>query len=168
MQHCNLLCLPENYNFKYYLYHIIAWPHLLYVADDGGKIVGYVLGKMNDEDDDKDPGGHITSLAVIRTHRKLGIATKLMRAAQAQMDQVFAAHYVTLHVRKSNIAAYHLYSQTLGYEIVKLDEGYYADGEDAYEMLMPFKPLLEKREREAKVKEERAARDAAFKAGKKA
>jgi ribosomal protein S18 acetylase RimI-like enzyme len=25
---------------------------------------------------------HITSLSVLRTHRKLGIATKLMRAAQ--------------------------------------------------------------------------------------
>lgn len=150
MQHCNLLCLPENYQFRYFIYHIIAWPHLLYVADDGGKIVGYVLGKMAEEDDDEeDPHGHITSLAVLRTHRKLGIATKLMRAAQAQMEQVFDAHYVSLHVRKSNIAAYHLYSQTLGYEITKLEEGYYADGEDAYDMRMPFKGLLEKREKEA-------------------
>ena len=47
MQTCNLWCLPENYTFKYYLYHILSWPHLLYVADDSnGKIVGYVLAKM--------------------------------------------------------------------------------------------------------------------------
>lgn len=29
------------------------------------------------------PHGHITSLAVLRTHRKCGIATKLMKAARA-------------------------------------------------------------------------------------
>lgn len=29
--------------------------------------------------------GHVTSLAVVRTHRKLGIATKLMEAARAAL-----------------------------------------------------------------------------------
>lgn len=28
------------------------------------------------------PHGHITSLAVLRTHRKCGLATKLMQAAR--------------------------------------------------------------------------------------
>jgi hypothetical protein len=48
MQHCNLLCLPENYNMRYWLYHILTWPQLQYVAEDvtSGKIVGYVLAKM--------------------------------------------------------------------------------------------------------------------------
>jgi len=47
MQNCNLLCLPENYQLKYYFYHGLSWPQLSYVAeDDGGKIVGYVLAKM--------------------------------------------------------------------------------------------------------------------------
>ena len=32
---------------KYYLYHILSWPQLLYVAEDyNKKIVGYVLAKM--------------------------------------------------------------------------------------------------------------------------
>uniref|UniRef100_A0A8C7Y7U5 Uncharacterized protein n=1 Tax=Oryzias sinensis TaxID=183150 RepID=A0A8C7Y7U5_9TELE len=26
MQHCNLLCLPENYQMKYYFYHGLSWP----------------------------------------------------------------------------------------------------------------------------------------------
>lgn len=34
------------------------------------------------EEDDAEPHGHVTSLAVLRTHRKLGIATKLMRATR--------------------------------------------------------------------------------------
>jgi peptide alpha-N-acetyltransferase len=49
MQHCNLQCLPENYQMKYYLYHILSWPQLPYVAEDHrGAIVGYVLAKMYD------------------------------------------------------------------------------------------------------------------------
>lgn len=66
---------------RYYLYHILSWPQLLHVAEDyNGKIVGYVLAKM--EEDAAEPHGHITSLAVLRTHRKLGLATKLMQAAR--------------------------------------------------------------------------------------
>ncbi|GFZ00598.1 acyl-CoA N-acyltransferases (NAT) superfamily protein [Actinidia rufa] len=86
MQACNLFCLPENYQMKYYFYHILSWPQLLYVAEDyGGKIVGYVLAKM--EEETSECHGHITSLAVLRTHRKLGLATKLMTAAQNAMEQ---------------------------------------------------------------------------------
>ena len=32
------------------------------------------------------------------------------------MEEAFDAEYVSLHVRKSNRAAIHLYTQTLGYE----------------------------------------------------
>ncbi|KAI3690146.1 hypothetical protein L2E82_48121 [Cichorium intybus] len=116
MQACNLFCLPENYQMKYYFYHILSWPQLLYVAEDyGGKIVGYVLAKM--EEETTECHGHITSLAVLRTHRKLGLATKLMAAAQNAMEQVFGAEYVSLHVRKSNRAAFNLYTETLGEKV---------------------------------------------------
>jgi GNAT superfamily N-acetyltransferase len=81
MQHCNLSCLPENYQMKYYFYHCLSWPQLLFVAEDRKKkIVGYVLAKM--EEDAPEVHGHITSLAVLRTHRKMGLAAKLMTAAQ--------------------------------------------------------------------------------------
>ncbi|XP_069693574.1 N-alpha-acetyltransferase 10-like isoform X4 [Periplaneta americana] len=71
MQHCNLLCLPENYQMKYYFYHGLSWPQLSYVAEDErGNIVGYVLAKM-EEDSEDDPHGHITSLAVKRSHRPI-------------------------------------------------------------------------------------------------
>eukprot|EP00560_Eucampia_antarctica_P007321 CAMPEP_0197828456 /NCGR_PEP_ID=MMETSP1437-20131217/5010_1 /TAXON_ID=49252 ORGANISM="Eucampia antarctica, Strain CCMP1452" /NCGR_SAMPLE_ID=MMETSP1437 /ASSEMBLY_ACC=CAM_ASM_001096 /LENGTH=126 /DNA_ID=CAMNT_0043429665 /DNA_START=297 /DNA_END=677 /DNA_ORIENTATION=- len=82
--------------------------------------------------------GHITSLAVLRTHRKRGIATALMQRSQLEMHQVFASEYVSLHVRKSNRAAFHLYTQTLKYEINDIEKGYYADGEDAYDMRCVF------------------------------
>eukprot|EP00947_MAST-08B_sp_MAST-8B-sp1_P001716 g1716.t1 len=138
MQDANLHCLPENYNMKYYFYHILSWPQLLYVAEDHNKkIVGYVLAKM--EEDDAVLHGHITSLAVLRSHRKRGLATRLMRAAHHSMQEAFKAEYVSLHVRRSNIAAFHLYNETLGYDINDIERGYYADGEDAYDMRKPFK-----------------------------
>ena len=167
MQHCNLSCLPENYQMKYYFYHCLSWPQLLYVAQDSKKkIVGYVLAKMcarapppparaccarhtrrllcrvllraPREEEAPEVHGHITSLAVLRTHRKMGIAQKLMTASQEAMAETFQAEYVSLHVRKSNRAAFSLYNQTLGYEINDIEAKYYADQEDAYDMRKYF------------------------------
>jgi peptide alpha-N-acetyltransferase len=137
MQACNLHNLPENYQMKYYMYHALSWPELLYVAEsDDGKIVGYVMAKMEDEDLEKDEPvhGHITSISVLRSHRKLGIATKLMRASQFAMRTIYDAEYCSLHVRVGNRAAIALYRDTLGFDVVKVEDKYYADGEDAYDM----------------------------------
>uniref|UniRef100_A0A452TRK3 N-terminal amino-acid N(alpha)-acetyltransferase NatA n=1 Tax=Ursus maritimus TaxID=29073 RepID=A0A452TRK3_URSMA len=134
MQHCNLLCLPENYQMKYYFYHGLSWPQLSYIAEDEDrKIVGYVLAKMEEDPDDV-PHGHITSLAVKRSHRRLGLAQKLMDQASRAMIENFSAKYVSLHVRKSNRAALHLYSNTLNFQVSEVEPKYYADGEDAYAM----------------------------------
>lgn len=134
MQHCNLLCLPENYQMKYYFYHGLSWPQLSYVAEDeNSKIVGYVLAKM-EEDPEDSPHGHITSLAVKRSYRRLGLAKKLMDQACRAMVECFDAQYVSLHVRKSNRAALHLYTNTLKFSISEVEPKYYADGEDAYAM----------------------------------
>jgi ribosomal protein S18 acetylase RimI-like enzyme len=126
-----------SYQLKYYVYHLLTWPQLIHVAENHkGQIVGYVLAKM--EEDAVPAHGHITSLAVLRTYRKCGIATQLMRQAHARMQESFGAHYCSLHVRYTNHAAYHLYSQTLGYKIDEVEKGYYADGEDAYSMKCVF------------------------------
>jgi N-alpha-acetyltransferase 10/11 len=96
MQNCNLLNLPENYQMKYYTYHALSWPQLSHVALVNGKIVGYVLAKMyicitqvrfiNPREEDASlPHGHITSLSVMRSYRRLGIAAKLMKEAQRAM-----------------------------------------------------------------------------------
>merc|ERR1719282_1737929 len=132
---------------KYYFYHILSWPQLPHVAQEySGKIVGYVLAKM-DEDSDE-PHGHVTSLAVLRSHRKLGIASKLMRASIAAMEECFKAEYVSLHVRYTNRAAFTLYSQTLGFDIHDVEKGYYADKEDAYDMRKMFAKGLKRQEDE--------------------
>ena len=145
IQAANLLCLPENYQLKYYLYHILSWPQLLYVAVDGPAVVGYVLAKM--EEEATDVHGHITSLAVVRTHRKLGLATKLMQATHQAMVDCFGATYVSLHVRVTNKAAINLYTRSLGYQINDIEAKYYADGENAYDMRKPLKDLCKSEEK---------------------
>jgi hypothetical protein len=52
------------------------------------------------------------------------------------MAETYGAHYVSLHVRVSNVAALHLYRDTLGFKVDKIEPRYYADGEDAYSMRM--------------------------------
>ncbi|KAK3493743.1 acyl-CoA N-acyltransferase [Neurospora crassa] len=153
IQHANIENLPENYFLKYYLYHALSWPQLSYVAVDVSrpaksaydypKIVGYVLAKMEEEPTDGVQHGHITSLSVMRTHRRLGIAEKLMRQSQQAMVETFGAHYVSLHVRVSNAAAIHLYRDTLGFKTEKTEAKYYADGEDAYCMKLDLAPIRE-------------------------
>jgi len=139
MQNTNLTCLPENYQMKYYFYHILSWPQLSYVAEDQkGRIVGYVLAKMEEDADEEH--GHITSLAVLRSHRKMGLATKLMSQAQQTMVDTFGAEYVSLHVRRSNRAALSLYQDTLKFSVHEIESKYYADGEDAYAMRLNFNP----------------------------
>ncbi len=118
---------------------MLSWPQNIFVAEDCGRIVGYVLAKMDDESESEASHGHITSLSVLRTHRKLGLATKLMRASEHQMKEVYDAEFCSLHVRVTNRAAIGLYKDALGYEIVGVEEGYYADGEDAYDMKHIFK-----------------------------
>mmetsp|Transcript_101079 Transcript_101079/g.140447 ORF Transcript_101079/g.140447 Transcript_101079/m.140447 type:complete len:188 (-) Transcript_101079:99-662(-) len=157
MQAANLSCLPENYQMKYYFYHLLAWPNLSHVAEDHkGRIVGYVLAKM-EEDDSQPVHGHITSLAVMRSHRKLGLATKLMKQAQKTMEQTYNAEFVSLHVRKSNRAALGLYQDVLQFETSDVEAEYYADKEDAYAMkkLLPFGIKMEA-ERKAKAEKEKA------------
>lgn len=157
MQNANLHNLPENYSMKYYLYHLLSWPEASFVAvsindeeksnkserkhsvqytEVGEKIVGYVLGKMADEDteEDKTPHGHITSLSVMRSYRKTGIAEKLMRQCLYALCETFQAQYVSLHVRESNAGALHLYRDTLAFEVLSVEKSYYQDGEDAYFM----------------------------------
>jgi len=126
---------------KYYFYHGLSWPQLSYVAeDDKGQIVGYVLAKM-EEDSEDTPHGHITSLTVKRSHRRLGLAQELMDQASRSVVECFKAKYVSLHVHKSNWAALNLYTVTLKFTVSEIESKYYADGEDAYVMKRDLTPF---------------------------
>lgn len=78
------------------------------------------------------------------------------------MAEVFRANYVSLHVRKSNVAGIKLYRDTLGFEVEKVEAKYYADGEDAFAMKNDLKGMWidfddEKGEGEGEKKEKKNA-----------
>ena len=76
------------------------------------------------EEDDDEPHGHITSLAVQREYRRLGLAQKLMNQTARAMIEVYNCKYVSLHVRVSNRAAYHLYSVVLQFRYEEIQQNY--------------------------------------------
>uniref|UniRef100_A0A2K5CA91 N-terminal amino-acid N(alpha)-acetyltransferase NatA n=1 Tax=Aotus nancymaae TaxID=37293 RepID=A0A2K5CA91_AOTNA len=127
---------------------------LSYIAEgENGKAVGYVLVKMEEDPDDV-PHGHITSLAVKRSlHWCLSLAQKLMDQASRVMIENFNAKYVSLHVRKSNRAALHLYSNTLNFQISEVEPKYYADGEDAFAMKRDLTQMANELRRHLELKE---------------
>jgi len=78
------------------------------------------------------------------------------------MNKVYGAKYCSLHVRKTNRGAFGLYNDVLNYEINSITPGYYADGEDAYDMRFYFDNKdrdnfrVKKAKREANEEEEKA------------
>ena len=50
------------------------------------------------------------------------------------MVELFNAKYISLHVRETNFAAFHLYRDTLKFAVKGTEAKYYADGENAYDM----------------------------------
>mmetsp|Transcript_16954 Transcript_16954/g.19668 ORF Transcript_16954/g.19668 Transcript_16954/m.19668 type:complete len:122 (-) Transcript_16954:30-395(-) len=64
------------------------------------------------------------------------------------MEECFNAEFVSLHVRYTNRAAFSLYSETLGFEIQDIEEKYYADKEDAYDMRKTLRAGYAKQEQE--------------------
>lgn len=106
------------------------------------------MAKMEEpEPGEESKHGHITSLAVKRPFRRLGLAQKLMNQASEAMVECFDAQYVSLHVRKSNRAALNLYTNSLGFKTLEIEPKYYADGEDAYSMRRDLGEMAKKIEK---------------------
>ena len=143
MQNANLHCLAENYQMWYWMYHYLLAPQGAHVAvDSRGKLLGYVLCKTDDEQRNQKPPppihGHVTSVAIYTGYRKLGIATKLLSYSHRTMRECYRCEYVNLNVRETNRAAHILYEKTLGYKFLAVDEGYYADGENGWNLRFTY------------------------------
>lgn len=61
----------------------MQWPETTYVATIDGSVVGYIMGKVEENH------GHITSVAVKQEYRGLGIATQLLRLVHAAMRDYY-------------------------------------------------------------------------------
>jgi peptide alpha-N-acetyltransferase len=135
----NLRNLPENYVMKYYYYHLTLNPDVNFVALYDDKIVGYVLGKI--EEDGDTYCGHLSSICVEEEYRQQGVAKSLLETLFGSIKAGIrekGPHQQTckmyLCVRISNKTAIDFYTKTFGFTVASENKGYYNDGENAYRM----------------------------------
>jgi ribosomal protein S18 acetylase RimI-like enzyme len=98
----------------------------------------YFGNYLNPRERETEMLGHVTSLAVLPTFRRRGLAGQLMKQLHYHMDAGHRADGVSLHVRVSNVAARRLYCEGMGYGVVDVIRAYYQDGEDAFFMKKNF------------------------------
>ncbi|RLE66137.1 MAG: ribosomal-protein-alanine N-acetyltransferase [Thermoprotei archaeon] len=137
----NRMCLPENYPAYFFMQHYVNYPESFLVAESNGKIVGYIMcrveyGKLKTGKLEYGRRGHIISIAVIPEMRGQGIGKTLMEKAMKALKEKYKVNEYYLEVRVSNLPAIQLYRK-LGFSIVDRIKKYYLDGEDAYLMARP-------------------------------
>ena len=133
----NLKTLPEHYSDYFYESLLDELPEAFLVAEISGKLIGYIMCKMEyGFSNFKKLGfvkkGHVVSVAVIDEHRGKGIGSELVNESLkgVKMRQCGEMY---LEVRCSNNDAVRLYEK-LGFSMNQRLKTYYRDGEDAYLM----------------------------------
>ncbi len=133
----NRLCLPENYMDFFFMDLHKRFPETFVVAEENGKIVGYIMCRIEVGLASISLGGlikkgHVVSIAVLPQGRRKGVAYALMMRAIEGM-QYYKAKLCYLEVRVTNEPGVSLYKK-IGFEASRTIHGYYSDGEDAYVM----------------------------------
>lgn len=133
----NRICLPENYTDMFFMDLYERFPLTFIVAKEEGKILGYIMSRIEIGISNFGLGGlvkkgHVVSIAVLPQGRRKGIASALIKAAMEGMVY-YKAKQIYLEVRVTNEPGIKLYKK-LGLEITRTISGYYSDGEDAYVM----------------------------------
>lgn len=133
--------LPEHYSDYFYESLLAELPEAFLVAEINGKLVGYIMCKIEyGFSNFKKLGfvkkGHVVSVAVLEEHRKKGIGRALVEEAIGGA-KIKKADELYLEVRCSNNEAVRLYEK-IGFIIKQRIKAYYRDGEDAYLMAIEF------------------------------
>jgi len=137
----NRICLPENYAPYFFLDTFNNLPQTFVVADYEGRIVGYIMCRMEHSFSDFKKlhfakKGHIISVAVIPEFRRMGIGRGLVEHVLSTLLSL-RADECYLEVRISNDQAIELYKK-MGFQIARTVSRYYYDGSDAYVMAKPI------------------------------
>jgi ribosomal-protein-alanine N-acetyltransferase len=133
----NSLTLPEHYSDYFYFEVLSEFPETFLVAVLEGKVVGYIMcrveyGFSHLRKLGLARKGHVISIAVLVEHRGKGIGSALMRTIHQEIAKKSASESY-LEVRVSNQEAISLYER-LGYKVTSRLEAYYKDGEAAFLM----------------------------------
>lgn len=135
----NLAALPEHYSDYFFESILRELPEAFIIAELDGKIVGYIMCKIefgfsNFRKLGFVKKGHVVSVAVLDEHRNKGVGKALMLEGingvmHRKGDEIY------LEVRVSNTGAIKMYEK-LNFEIKSRLRSYYRDGEDAYLMAL--------------------------------
>ena len=135
----NMAALPEHYSDYFFESILRELPEAFIVAELDGKIIGYIMCKIefgfsNFRKLGFVKKGHVVSVAVLEDHRNKGLGKALMLEGingvlYRKSDEIY------LEVRVSNTGAIKMYEK-LNFEIKSRLRSYYRDGEDAYLMAL--------------------------------
>jgi len=135
----NMAALPEHYSDYFFESILRELPEAFIVAELDGKIIGYIMCKIefgfsNFRKLGFVKKGHVVSVAVLEEHRNKGVGKALMLEGingvmYRRSDEIY------LEVRVSNTGAIKMYER-LNFEIKSRLRSYYRDGEDAYLMAL--------------------------------
>jgi ribosomal-protein-alanine N-acetyltransferase len=133
----NRYCLPENYMDFFFMDLHQRFTETFIVAEQDGKLVGYIMCRIEVGLASLGLGGlirkgHVVSIAVLPKGRRKGVARTLMTEVMKGMRH-YKAKLCYLEVRVTNEPGVALYKK-LGFEVSRTLRGYYSDGEDAYVM----------------------------------
>jgi ribosomal-protein-alanine N-acetyltransferase len=129
--------LPENYSDYFFMDLYERFPEAFIVAEEEGKVVGYIMCRIEVGLSNFGLGGlirkgHVVSIAVLPRFRRKGVAQGLLNRAMEGMVS-YKAKQCYLEVRVTNDAGVMLYRK-LGFEVSRTVNSYYSDGESAYVM----------------------------------
>jgi ribosomal-protein-alanine N-acetyltransferase len=117
--------LKERYNPTVFTELSPYWPNGFLVAEEMGRIVGFLFGIMSSESECR-----VLMLAVKKEHRNMGIGSMLLRGFLLESANR-GVHFVCLEVRSSNLSAIRFY-QRFGFMLTGRIPNYYSNGEDGY------------------------------------
>ncbi|MHA1242851.1 MAG: GNAT family N-acetyltransferase [Promethearchaeota archaeon] len=120
--------LPEDYPYFFYKSILDNYPESFLVAcNSNEKTPAMSSLKLKNN-------GHLVSIAVLKTYRRLGIASTLLSHSMKKIKKYKVDEFV-LEVRVSNFEATNLYKR-FNYQTHSIKEKYYRDGENAYYMVL--------------------------------
>ena len=114
--------------YSFFTLQTLFWfnKEYFYVAEIGGKIVGYIIGDVRNN------RGHVVSIAVDSQYRGKGVGKCLMNVLIKKFKET-SIKTIRLEVAVSNLIAQTFYKK-MGFRAIGRIKNYYRNGEDAFLM----------------------------------